>query len=100
MCVPSRKNEFSCEASVLPGGCPAKSGRGRKRFAFGTAEQREKTQKLYERSQYVIENTESELKNELKTNSKRSLFEREMNGLNTKIGGLRTRQEQAFQVSG
>jgi len=42
-----------------------------------------KVQEIYDRSQYVIENTGSALKNEPKTNSKRSLFERKMRGLGT-----------------
>jgi len=49
-----------------------------------------KMQEIYDRSQYVIENTGNALKNELKTNSKRSLFERKMRGLNTKSGGFKT----------
>jgi hypothetical protein len=43
-----------------------------------------KIQEIYDRSQYVIENTGSASKNEPKTNSKRSLFERKMDGLDPK----------------
>jgi hypothetical protein len=84
MCILSRKGEFPREACVLPGGCSPESGRGRKRSAFGTTEKCEKTKKQYDRSQYIIENTGWHLE----TNSKRSLFERKMRGLNSKSGSF------------
>ncbi len=77
---------FPVQHASSRGNCAPKCGRVRKRSAVGSLEQPRKIQKTYDRSQYVIENTGSALKNERETNSKRSLFERKMRGLNTKSG--------------